>query len=279
MGLTTLSLEVLLNNHRNYFYRKKVLALGVFFPYVPRANRSKLEEKGVDFKVKDSLFARNLFTTLLGASLYHELDVSPYQGAEIIHSLNQPIPHYLCNSYDVVLDLGTLEHLSDNKQAINNIFSFLRNGGVYYCGTVVNNMVDHGFFQFSPTYFYDLTTQNDSINLIEMLVMSNAFNLALPYVSPDDYFSGILTRLRHPLAILSIIQKVNSENINFDLIQSKYRIAHESSPGLAPCLTKSGSKQSRRYVFMRTLAKLIKFTPDFITRYLLYALYPPLSGS
>jgi hypothetical protein len=51
------------------------------------------------------------FFVLLGAKEIFSIDVSDFEGANILHDMNQPLPHSLISSFDVVLDGGTLEHI------------------------------------------------------------------------------------------------------------------------------------------------------------------------
>jgi hypothetical protein len=40
------------------------------------------------------------FIELLGASEVHSLDISAYEGADIIHDLNEPLPGSLASKYN-----------------------------------------------------------------------------------------------------------------------------------------------------------------------------------
>src|SRR5262249_4812315 len=57
------------------------------------------------------------------------MDNSNYEGATILHDLNAPIPSSLCESYDIVWDGGTLEHVFNFPLALHNSMKMLRHGG------------------------------------------------------------------------------------------------------------------------------------------------------
>jgi hypothetical protein len=69
------------------------------------------------------------FFKLLGASQVGPIDVSAYQGASIIHDLNEPIPGALHERFDVVFDCGTLEHIFNVPVALKSYMDMVRVGG------------------------------------------------------------------------------------------------------------------------------------------------------
>ena len=87
----------------------------------------------------------------LGFNQVHSLDFSDFEGANIIHDLNIPIKDGLTNSYDLIFDGGTLEHIFNLPEALKNIFLLLKTGGFIVHNLPSHNHVDHGFYMFSPT--------------------------------------------------------------------------------------------------------------------------------
>jgi SAM-dependent methyltransferase len=94
------------------------------------------------------------FFALLGAKEIFSIDVSDFEGANILHDMNQPLPHSLISSFDVVLDGGTLEHIFDLPTALRNATKMVRPNGRFISLTQANNFCGHGFYQFSPELFY-----------------------------------------------------------------------------------------------------------------------------
>jgi hypothetical protein len=96
-----------------------------------------------------------------GFGVVHTLDVSPYQGASHIHDLNLPDPpRELEGRYDVVMSGGTLEHVFCISNAFKTAASMVKEGGWLWLSTPVNNWVDHGFYQVSPTMNFDYLAEN-----------------------------------------------------------------------------------------------------------------------
>lgn len=82
------------------------------------------------------------------------LDLASLRGKEIIADLNDPLPIQMIGQFDAVLDPGTIEHCFNIGQAFQNISSALKIGG-YVFHTNPVTMVNHGFWNISPTAYVD----------------------------------------------------------------------------------------------------------------------------
>jgi hypothetical protein len=103
---------------------------------------------------------RTLFRRL-GFGEVRALDVSPWEGAEIVHDLNRPVPDELAGRFDAVFEAGTIQHVFDTPAVLANLHRLLRVGGRAIHGMAPSsNHVDHGFHMFSPTLFHDFYTAN-----------------------------------------------------------------------------------------------------------------------
>jgi SAM-dependent methyltransferase len=101
------------------------------------------------------------------------MDVSAYEGANIVYDLSsdpKKLPLNLYDKYDLIIDWGTSEHVFNIICCYLNIFDMLKNGGEYLCLTPMNSMPDHGYYQISPNFYYDFFQKlytNLSINILE----------------------------------------------------------------------------------------------------------------
>jgi 2-polyprenyl-3-methyl-5-hydroxy-6-metoxy-1,4-benzoquinol methylase len=57
------------------------------------------------------------------------VDVSPYEGAEVIHDLNQPLPDRLRGTADFIVDGSVLDNVFDPATGLRNLTEMLRPGG------------------------------------------------------------------------------------------------------------------------------------------------------
>ena len=90
----------------------------------------------------------------------------------------------LHNYYDLVYDGGTIEHIFDVKQALQNIMSLPRIGGRVIIHTMANNYFGHGFYQFSPELFYRAFSPENGYK-VERVVLHADFEFARWYDIPD----------------------------------------------------------------------------------------------
>jgi hypothetical protein len=102
-------------------------------------------------------------------SSIHILDRSDFEGASITMDLSQP-PTFSPASpkYDIVLDLGTSEHVASPVNSIFNLLSFVKPGGLYLCVSPHTNNPDHGLVTFSRSFF-------ESLDLLPELCLLNHF--------------------------------------------------------------------------------------------------------
>ena len=102
------------------------------------------------------------------------LDCSDFEGAAIVYDLNNPeLPDELLEKFDVIIDHGTIEHVFHIPNALQNLFRMLKPGGRMIHSSPTSNLVDHGFYMFSPTFFYDFyETNNWEINNIYVVSMT-----------------------------------------------------------------------------------------------------------
>ena len=90
----------------------------------------------------------------LGASSVDSMDNSDFEGARLVHDLNQPIPADWKGRYDAVIDGGTLEHVFNFPVALRNVMEMVQPGGRLFIHNCANNLCGHGFYQFSPELFF-----------------------------------------------------------------------------------------------------------------------------
>ena len=94
------------------------------------------------------------FFRAAGASSISSLDASAYEGADVVHDMNLPLPPQLHNAYDLVIDGGSMEHVFRPDQALANTMRLTAVGGHLIIWTPANNQCGHGFYQFSPEFFF-----------------------------------------------------------------------------------------------------------------------------
>ena len=85
----------------------------------------------------------------LGVEEVYTLDL--FDGrADLRYDLNLPIPGFEYEQYSVVADMGTLEHVFDTKQALENCLRMVMVRGLYFLVTPVSGYAGHGAHVFHP---------------------------------------------------------------------------------------------------------------------------------
>jgi SAM-dependent methyltransferase len=143
---------------------------------------------------------------------------------------------------DVILDMGSLEHISNLPNALENYHRLLKPGGTIFFCNPANNYVGHGLFQFGPEFFYRLF---DSVSgyravgcfiekkLAAPLTSKNGFRSVI-YRAPDPatHARRLMFQNRSKAQILFLAQKIEHRPLSFDFVQSDYgpEFSKASSP-------------------------------------------------
>jgi hypothetical protein len=122
------------------------------------------------FRLEEAKFCENLLMDHFGSSKVDSIDNSSYENATFVHDMNLPIPNNLFETYDSVIDCGTLEHVYNISQALKNCSNFLKPGGQIIHVSPANNYCGHGFWQFSPELFFSLYSENNGYKETEVFI-------------------------------------------------------------------------------------------------------------
>lgn len=87
------------------------------------------------------------------------LDISDYEGAEVIHDMNLPLPDEYKGRFDFIFDGSSMDNIFNGPQALISMSELLRPGGrmVLYNAS---NSARTGYLQFSPDWFIDFFAVN-----------------------------------------------------------------------------------------------------------------------
>lgn len=102
---------------------------------------------------------------MLGYRRIDSIDYYPDEGPSLVLDLNLPLPPDIGSAFDLVYDGGTMEHCFNTVQLLHNAASLTAPGGIVIHHVPMNNWVDHGFYQFSPTLFFDFYQASGFVDL------------------------------------------------------------------------------------------------------------------
>ncbi len=159
----------------------------------------------------------------MGADQIVSIDASDYEGADVIHDMNLPVPPELCERFDAVVDGGTMEHVFTPSSALANMMRMVRIGGSLVTWTPANNLCGHGFYQFSPEFFFSALTDEHGFSLRHVSLVECVFpsaSLAAPrraflVRSPHEANRRVEVMSRRPLMLLSRSVKIAHRDMPF----------------------------------------------------------------
>lgn len=99
-------------------------------------------------------YCETVIRSAFGAHTVHSIDASNYEQATLVHDMNTPLEP--AERYSVVLDFGTLEHVLNVPVAFDNVAKLCAKGGRIMHMLPSNNCSGHGFYQFSPEFFFQV---------------------------------------------------------------------------------------------------------------------------
>ena len=98
--------------------------------------------------------------------------------------MNKCVAPELRGQFSLIFDGGSLEHIYDVPQCIKNIVSMLEVSGHLISINGANNFMGHGFYQFSPEFFFRVFSSENGFSVDE-LVLSEVNRDATWYSATD----------------------------------------------------------------------------------------------
>lgn len=105
--------------------------------------------------IRDDAFFR-----MLGADRVRAIDHTSYEGAEIVHDLNTPVPAALEGCADFIIDGSTLDNVFNPAECIKNVARMLRDGGRFIAVNVASPHLNP-YTLVAPYWLMDFFAAND----------------------------------------------------------------------------------------------------------------------
>lgn len=97
----------------------------------------------------------------LGAATVSAVDLSNYEGADIVHNLDMPIPPQLEGKFDFICNGSVLDNMFNPTMGLTNISRMLAPGGRVVHFEHGSNCTNGAYLQFSPNWFFDYYAVNE----------------------------------------------------------------------------------------------------------------------
>jgi len=221
-----------------------------------------------EFEIYRRYIHQKTFFRVLGFSPENicSLDASGYEGADIIHDLNQPVPSSLHSRFDLIFDGGTIHYVLSVKDALVNVCRMCKLGGC-----VVNfnpiDYSDHGFLGLNADVFREffLTNGFEQVCLKYIGIPAHHRRIDEHYVEwSRDQFQYSLQPY-YTTAVYSVFKKIAEKSPTVPL-QSMYRDLHGA--------TRVSARHQRPWLH-RAMARVLRdvidayFVPSMLVRGLL----------
>ena len=186
----------------------------------------------VEKPISDSTFFE-LFTDATVTTV----DVTDYEGADIIHDMTQPLPNDMVGAFDFVVDGSCLDNIADPAAAQRNFGRCLKSTGRLFqveCGSGLNS----AYIMFSPEWFLDFFLFNDWADAKIYVcragdVQAGFGNLTNPWdvyhwspLSPDLGSYLVKARWIMGTELIVVIAERGGGSVDRPPIQAQYRPKH-----------------------------------------------------
>lgn len=222
MGIDTHSLNFLRYAYKKYGGFGRTMTLGRQAVHLgPGAVKVWL---GPDAEYGD--YCESMLTGHFGSTHVDSIDNSSYEGATIVVDMNHPLPPALEEMYDTVIDLGCSEHIFNIYQCMQNIASMCKPGGIVLQLLPASGFCGHGFYQFSPEFFFSCYSKQNGFDETEVF-LADLFDLTHIYrVNPPNDAQRINIRTSSPVYVVALTRRIQA--CSFSVQQSDYVQAWDS---------------------------------------------------
>ncbi|MEK6647680.1 MAG: hypothetical protein AABY84_13505 [Candidatus Firestonebacteria bacterium] len=108
--------------------------------------------------------------------------------ADLHNDLNLPIPIDQYEKYNVLMDIGSLEHIFDTRQVFENCMKMVSIGGLYFLHTPVNGYMYHGLHVFSP----ELITEAFRLNGFDIVYLRYSSKTGVSLKDPAEASDSLI---------------------------------------------------------------------------------------
>lgn len=241
MGLTAPSLRFILRRNKKYKFSGPVLTLGNQDIYATKEDIKKwAKEENIQINKPNKILystsgdvpkineeaaryihAKTFFEFLgIKEEDYFDIDKFDFDKPKIIHDLQIPIDPRFHNFFNFIIDSGTLEHIFDVRAVMENISKMTKVGGYILQLIPAQNFLNHGFYQFSPTFFYDFYA-NNGFKIVESYITEGRGSKERywQYIQERDY-TGLFFNPKNRLGNCFLVRK--EENVDQIVLPDQY---------------------------------------------------------
>ena len=197
MALTDNLLKIL--DHVAYGYSGKLLTLGVQELVLSNGYKKKLKKK---LKKKEFFFefSTNSILKNLGFSSIDTLEYPGMEESDISLDLNKKLPKKYHSKYDFIFDLGFMEHVYNVPEVMKSLNLLLKPKGKIVHFNPCQGSMNHGFYNFQPTFYFSFYKTCNYKNLKIFLIEAKTNSIS----------GGMVTEVRQNINNMNYLTKKGS---------------------------------------------------------------------
>lgn len=154
--------------------------------------------RGVTLKKASSQPQTEAYYRALGFSTYEAIDINSRFGSHVMDLNLDLARHYgFSRRYDLVVNVGTSEHIFDQAAVLRNAHNLAADGGLMLHIVPFTGYTNHGFYNYQPNLFYDLAAANGYA--IVKLLLADRYQVLLDLRKPND----LAAHFRNYLALMT----------------------------------------------------------------------------
>ena len=159
-----------------------------------------------NFSRTDDAITPEVFYKQLGIEKYRCIDADGRHGA-LVFDLNKNIQteYDFLEKFDLVTNHGTTEHCFDQFQAFRNIHNLCNLSGLMLHALPFQGYLNHGFYNYQPSFYYDLAMANGYKFMGMFLNISSDSGDIIPY--SDDLMKYLPIPPGSTMLLFAVFQK------------------------------------------------------------------------
>lgn len=268
MGLASSNLKFILKKSKQYKFAGPLLTFGNQDIYATAENIRRwakdddvflsqpekilLSTSGdvptINKEAKEYIHAKTFFEFLgIQETDYYDIDKFDFDRPKIIHDLQYPVDAKYHDFFNLIVDSGTLEHIFDVRAVMENTVKMTKVGGYVLQFIPAQNFLNHGFYQFSPTFFYDFFTANGFEIVESYLVEVRGRSDRYHWYDQEKDYTGLFFNPKNRLVNCFLSRKVrNMDHIELP-DQYFYKKLAEDTKKVAQDFRKTGFDKVSTY--------------------------------
>lgn len=131
-------------------------------------------------------YCEDLLINEFNATKVDSYDADDYEGANNIYDFNKEFNNN--KVYDLVLDIGSMEHIFDIHQSIKNISKLCKLDGHIVHINPSNNFAGHGLYQFGVDFYASLYRKKNGFENTEIFLTEYRTKDNYYYSDPDKNY-------------------------------------------------------------------------------------------